>query len=38
MTWDGAAIMGGVDLERRRMRRFRESEERSEEGGESARW
>ncbi len=29
MTRDGAAIMENVDLERRRMRRFGESEERS---------
>jgi hypothetical protein len=29
MTRDGAAIMENVDLERRRMRRFGESKERS---------
>jgi hypothetical protein len=29
MTRDGAAIMKNVDLERRRMRRFGESEEKN---------
>jgi hypothetical protein len=32
MTRDGAAIMENVGLERRRMRRFGESEERSYRG------